>query len=358
MTDSSLGPEDGVMRAEGNGHVISSTFARSIGIILQYMYVGAPSSRKSLSAIVELSKAELYIPSREADMMGFGILPGCEGLQLPPSRIGTIEEVYTTLNVLDPTRKASRKIGDVRGIEPRCTFGFSDLIPLAAPMMHSNGSSIIRLPMPTEYCVGLTCHREGFVVFHHRLKEYMTETKYPVSDQTKWVLQQYETLKAQYLEWENEALANEQGNDRNQDFLEKSHACWDTATEYFINLQQTDQLRYCDLMASHITHAVNYWGDAWSHIREGTAREHYGLWDWIAEGMHVYWDYLPDIVVDMRRRGFEGEDALVHEAWFTLMFRAFCWWRCHFLSPGEGMIQGPSRLPSRYWDSKLPVYIG
>ncbi|KAI9878079.1 MAG: hypothetical protein M1830_001990 [Pleopsidium flavum] len=353
-----LGPEDGVMRAEGNGHVISSTLARSIGIILQYMYVGVPSSPKTSSAIGELLKAELYVPSTEADMMGFGILPGCEDLQLPTFKMGTIEEVYTTMNILDPTRKASRKLRDVRGIEPHCTFGFSDLIPLAAPMMHSNRSSVIRLPIPTEYCVGLTCHNEGFVIFHNRLKEYMAETKYTVSGQTKWVLDQYEMLKAQYLEWENEALANDQVNDRNQDFLQKSHACWDTATEYFINLQQTNQLQYYDLMASHITHAVNYWGDAWSNIREGTAREHYGLRPLIAEGMHMYWDYVPDIVVDLRNRGFEGEDALVHEAWFTMMFRAFCWWRCHFLHVGDNTIEAPPRLPSRYWGSKLPVYIG
>jgi len=226
-------------------------------------------------------------------------------------------------------------------------------------MMHIYGCSVIRLPVPTEYSVGLTCDQEGFVVFHNRLKEYLADPKHPISDQMKWVLQQYETLKAQHPEWENEALANEQANCRNKDFLEKSHACWDATTEYFINLQRTDQLRYYDLMVSHIVHAVNYWGDAWSHIQKGTARDHYGLWDWKAEGMHVYWDYLPEIAQEMRSKGFEGEDVLVHEAWFTMMLRAFCWWRCHFLSTGEeNIICEPLRLPSRYWDSKLPVYIG
>ena len=345
------------MRAEGNGHVLSSTFARSIGIILQYMYIGPPVAGKP-SSTPELSQTELYIPCKEADMMGFGILPGYGALQLPSFRIGTIDEVYATLNVFDPTRKASRKISDIRGIEPRCTFGFSDIIPLAAPMMHIHRCSVIRLPTPAEDCVGLTCHKEGFVVFHNRLKEYMADNKHPDSDQMKWVLQQYESLKAQYPEWENEALANEQANSRNQDLLEKAHACWDATGEYFLGLQRTDRLRYYDLMVSHIVHAVHYWGDAWGHIREGTARDHYGLWDWIAEGMHVYWDYLPAIALEMRSRGFEGEDALVHEAWVTMMFRAFCWSRCHFLSAGENMVREPPRLPSRYWDSKLPVYIG
>lgn len=357
FADGSSGPEDGIMRAEGNGHVLSSTFARSIGIILQYMYVGPPVLGKP-SSIPELSKTELYIPCKEADMMGFGILPGYSELQLPSFRIGTIDEVYATLNGFDPTRRASKKVSDIRGIDPHCTYGFSDLISLAAPMMHIHGCSVIRLPVPTEYSVGLTCHQEGFVVFHNRLKDYLADPKHPVSDQMKWVLQQYESLKKQHPEWENEALANEQANCRNRDLLEKSHACWDATTEYFIDLQRTDRLRYYDLVVSHIVHAVNYWGDAWGHIQKGTARNHYGLWDWKAEGMHVYWDYLPAIAQEMRSKGFEGEDGLVHEAWFTMMLRAFCWWRCHFLSTEESAVLEPLRLPSRYWDSKLPVYIG
>lgn len=345
------------MRAEGNGHVISSTFVRSIGIILQYMSAGAGSVRASWPSIGELSKSELYVSFREADMMGFGILPGYGGLQIPIYKMGTIDEVCATMDILDPTRKASRRIRDVRGIEPRCTFGFSDIISLSAPMLHTTGSSIIRLPVLTEYCVGLTSHQEGFVVFHNRLKEYMTETEHVISDQAKWVLQQYETLKAHYPEWENEGLANDQVNDRSQDFLNDSHACWDAATEYFVDLQRTENLRYQDLMASHVTQAVNYWGDAWARIKEGKARNHYGLRPLVAEGMHMYWDYLPNIVVAMRSKGFRGEEGLVHEAWFTMMFRAFCWWRCHFMNPGENMVQAPMRLPSRYWDSELPVYI-
>ncbi|MCJ1367865.1 hypothetical protein MMC16_007001 [Acarospora aff. strigata] len=356
-TDGNLGPEDGVMRAEGNGHVISSTFARSLGLILHYMYVG-PASRRTWWSTGDLSKAELYIPCKEADMMGFGILAGFKLLRLPTFKMGTIDEVYATLNILDPSRKASRKVSDVRGIEPRCTFGFSDLIPLAAPMMHIHGCSVIRLPVPTEYCVGLTCHEEGFVIFYHRLQTYMAEAQHPISDQTTWVLQQYESLQSSYPEWENEGLANSQPNSRSDPFLEKTHRCWDAATEYFVTLHHTNRLRYADLVASHIAHAVNYWGDAWSRIREGKAREHYGFRDWSAEGMHLYWDYLPDIVAEMRRRGFRGDDELVYEAWITMMFRAFCWSRCHFLNPGTEMGPDEGRLPSRFWESKLPVFIG
>lgn len=66
-------PEDNTMRAEGNGHVLNSTLVRSIGLILQYMRVGDPFS---------LPLNGLYIPTREVDAMGFGILPESELITL------------------------------------------------------------------------------------------------------------------------------------------------------------------------------------------------------------------------------------------------------------------------------------
>ena len=70
----------------------------------------------------------------------------------------------------------------------------------------------------------------------------------------------------------------------------------------------------------------------------------------------MYFDYLPSIAADMARKG--APEHLGEEAWIVMMFRAFCWWRCHYMNPRESMIQDPLRIPSRYWDSKLPIYIG
>lgn len=142
-----VGPQDGILRAEGNGHALFSSF-KSVGIVLHYMRIGSPSPDN------------LYIQREEAEMLGFGILAGHAGLKVPTFKIGTIEEVYATADILDPSGATSQKIKDVRGIEPTCTFGFSDLIPMAAPMMRVRGSTIVRVPAPTQYCVGLTCHTE------------------------------------------------------------------------------------------------------------------------------------------------------------------------------------------------------
>lgn len=357
-------PEDGIMRAEGDGHLISSTMTRSVGLIIHYLNDLSQSTSKS-GLIPASPNRILYIPTSDVDRMGFGILPGCQTLGLPDFKIGSLAEVLSTMNMLDNSGKGCQSIKNVRSIEPRVTFGFSDLIPLAAPMLRLRGSSIIRVPTPAEYCVGLTCHKEGFVVFYHRLENYINERHGAVSEQTQWVLKQYKNLKEQFFEWEDEVEANRQGNSRDIHFLETVHSCWDSATEYFVDLEDTftgngSRFRYYDLMACHISHAVRYWGDAWSHIRGDNgkkARDHYGLRNWIAEGAHMYFDYLPSIVSHMRGKGFDDKDIL-HEAWFTMMFRAFCWWRCHYMTDGQDMIHDPYILPSRYWGSKLPVYMG
>ena len=371
-------PEDGIMRAEGSGQIISSTFIRSHGIILHYKNVGRayPSSRSSFSSIKRGTKSEMYIPKREADMMGFGILPGYDRLMIPTCKIGTIDEVFATMDILDPTRKASGKLRDIRRLlvgkwDAECTYGFSDLIALAAPALRLKHSTIIRLPIPTPHYSSITSNREGFVVFYNRLKEYIAERDEiavthsvgppekktsAVSKQIRWIMQQYESLKTKYIEWEDEVVANNQVNDRKQAFLKEVHASWDTTTDYFLHLE--DRLSYYDLMASHVSHAANYWGEAWERIKSNETRNHYGLRALEAEGMHLYFDYLSSIIASLRLKGFNGADELVHEAWFTLMFRAFCWWRCHYLYPGQDQIYGASILPSQHWDSNLPVYIG
>ena len=371
-------PEDGIMRAEGNGQIISSTFIRSHGIVLHYRRVsGATSTSKpTVFSTRRGTKSNMYIPRREADMMGFGILPGHDRLMVPTYKIGTSDEVLATMDMLDPTRKASDRLRDIRQLlvgkwDADCAYGFSDLIALATPMIRLRNSTIIQLPIPTPHHSSITSNREGFVVFHNRLKEYVmgrsemvpTVQTMPaegkleaVSKQTRWVLQQYESLKTRYVEWEDEVRANDHINDRNVAFLEDVHTNWDTTTDYFLHLE--GELSYYELMASHVSLAVNYWGDAWEHIRNNQTRNHYGLRALEAEGMHLYFDYLPGIIASLRLKGFNGADELVHEAWFTLMFRAFCWWRCHNFHPGQDQTYGTSILPWQYWESNLPIYIG
>ena len=87
-------------------------------------------------------------------------------------------------------------------------------------------------------------------------------------------------------------------------------------------------------------------------MRADTARDNYGLRDYIAEGMHLYWDYLEtDLLLEemQQERRWTVTREVVMEAWVVMVFRGFCWWRCHWMMEGQDMCEAPERLASEYY---------
>ncbi|CAF9918783.1 MAG: hypothetical protein ALECFALPRED_000826 [Alectoria fallacina] len=318
-------PLDGNFRAEGNGHTITSTAVRSMGTVLQ---IGVKDFLPSTDPTEELN--ELYIPSEAADKMGFGIVSGEASLGVPDYKLGTEEEVLATLrNVVDPSREAAERVKGILGANPGWTPGISDIIGFAAPMMRQSFSSIVRVPQPAGYAVGLTQQQEGFVVFHKRLYDLVAErdsNHEPVSEQTRSILHQYAELLSSYGEqWENHEVCNQKLNDRSVEFQDDLFRRHLAATKYFKDLmvrfndtgENSQVFRYTDLMYSHIRHAVNYFPEALERINASPsrARDHYGMRvaGWIIEGAHIYFDNIPKVVEDMRSKGFDQPD-IVEEA--------------------------------------------
>ncbi|KAG6999492.1 hypothetical protein G7Y79_00034g069150 [Physcia stellaris] len=350
-------PEHGVFLAEGNGYILRPckvegppTQFDPSHLSISFEIIPDPSTISQESNTV-------YIPSPLVDALFFGILPGYHPLHLPNYRIGTTADVYTTMTSLDPTGTATKKIRDNRhpSFAPTCLFGFSDIIPLAAPMFRQRNSTIVRVPIPAQYTVGLLTHKEGFVVFRHRLAEHLASLETPPPPMLSWVQDQYLQLMRAWPEWEDEVLANSQINNRSLEFLDACHDAWEHCSQYLEALETRYAARghfYRDLMAAHLKNAVNWWHQAWNRMREGTARDNYGLRDYIAEGMHLYWDYLETDLIfeEMRReRGWEVEKEVVREAWVVMVFRGFCWWRCHWMMEGQDMCEAPERLGSEYY---------
>ena len=355
-------PLEGNLRAEGNGHTIISTAVRSMGTVLQigikdFLPTGDPAEEFN----------ELYIPCEAADKMGFGLVPGEISLGVPDYKLGTEEEVLATLRtVVDPSREAARTVKGLLEANPGWTPGISDIIGFAAPMIRQPHSSIVRVPQPAGYAVGLTQQQEGFVVFHKRLLNLVEDRdakNEPVSKQTRSILHQYAELLYRYGDqWEDQEVCNQKLNDRSTDFLDDLQKRHLAATTYFKDLmvryndtgEKSQVFRYTDLMYAHIRHAVNYFPDALERINASPsrARDHYGMRvaGWITEGAHIYFDNIPKVIAHMRSKGFD-QPTIVEEAWLTMMWKAFLWHRCHF------MVEGP-RVPSSNWGSKFPVYIG
>ena len=355
-------PLEGNLRAEGNGHTISSTAVRSMGTVLQ---IGVKDLLPARVPAEEFN--ELYIPSEAADKMGFGLVPGDTSLGVPDYKLGTEEEVLATLrNVVDPSREAAETVKGLLEANPGWTPGISDIIGFAAPMIRQSHSSIVRVPQPAGYATGLTQQQEGFVVFHKRLLDLVADRDAklePVSTQTRSILHQYAELLYRYGDqWEDQEVCNQKLNDRSREFLDDLQERHLAATIYFKDLmarfngtgEKSQVFRYTDLMYAHLRHAVSYFPDALERINASPsrARDHYGMRvaGWITEGAHIYFDNIPKVVAHMQSKGFD-QPLIVEEAWLTMMWKAFLWHRCHF------MVEGP-RVPSSNWGSKLPVYIG
>ena len=355
-------PLDGNLRAEGNGHTITSAAVRSMGTVLT-IDIQDPSNGDEVTG-----RDALYIPLDAADKMGFGIVPGASVLDIPDYKLGTEEEILATLrDVVDPSHEAADRIKGILGANPGWTPGISDIIGLACPMLRICYSSLVRVSQPAGYAVGLTQQQEGFVVFRNRLKDLIAEREArdePVSPQSRFIYNQYEELHQNYGDqWEDEHVCNKMlSNPSTTEFLDVLNTKHAATTEYFRDLmgrfngrgEKAQEFKYADLMYSHIRHAVNYFPEALERLNASPprGRDHYGMRvaGWITEGAHIYFDNIPKIINDMRDKGFD-QPQIVEEAWLTMMFRAFLWHRSHL------MVEGP-RVPSAYWGSNLPVYIG
>jgi hypothetical protein len=231
----------------------------------------------------------------------------------------------------------------------------ADIIGMVAPMIRVRGSSVIQVPAPSNYYVGLTYEREGFKVFHHRLSQLIesrTREELPVSTRTRWVLDRYEYLDKTFPRlWEDHREANRTINSRPLDFLEAIHDCWDETTAYFLKQQADGAFEYRHLIVGHINRAVRWYYDSTEEgVKEHGEEETFDLVRWIALGMHQYFDTLDEFARHMARKGCKDHDLAI-EAWLMLMMRAFCWHRAHFMVKG-------SRVPSEFYESRMPIYIG
>lgn len=350
-------PSEGIMKAEGGDHIISSLAIRGVGTVMQYNFIGDDTSpeEKTGPGREALASRELYPWTTEADGLGFGIIPGISEFSVPKFNIGTEEEILETMSELDRSGRATDYLRSLMKVYPGWTAGFADLIPMATPILRVRGTVLAHVPAPSEYFMGSTIHRPGFLVFHLNLKSGLERGGW-TSQQRLLVLHRFEHLQYKYgALWEDEEESEKRGRGRSVEFLDDVQDCFDTTTDYFMRLTDgkdgVPRLRYYDLVKCHIKHNVSFFDEAVGRCGNGQSREHFGYpVGWVAEGAHVYWDNLREIVQDMKLLGCEDED-LVKDAWITLMFRAFCWHRCHFIVPG-------SRVPSRYYGSRQPVYIG
>ncbi|KAE8451463.1 hypothetical protein EG329_004092 [Mollisiaceae sp. DMI_Dod_QoI] len=355
-------PGSGAMRAEGNGHVITSTMARSLGTILQYTY----TSRENAGNCY-------YIPVKEADKLGFGLIEFDHQLFGPNMAgdldVGTVAGISRTLNLVISAKNHKtvdtvlKNIGKYINEGKDFIPGLNDLVPLCSAMLSvpTPVSNSLppgakqrwwnRIPAPNLYRKGVTACIEGRRVFQQQLQTYISS--HGSTTQSEFILSSLEGLNQDYgSRWENERDWDE--------WTEESNIQNETkAKNHVIELhsQMTDFLRqsrvvYRDLVSEHIILATRPLNNV---LEAFPADSEYGLEDFDPElvaSMKTYFEQIPNLIARLVRKHPLLRDRDIVDAWLSMMFRALCWQRSHV------MIEGVAPLPSEYWNSKMPVYIG
>ena len=124
-------PENGVLRAEGNGPSITSTTVRGFGLLLQYTFDLIVLDRTAGKRPQTWNmKSTLTIPSLEADMLGFQIVPGSWDLFLPDFVLDIsagFSPIRAAMSQLDVNRDVQDTYANFSH-SSRHFYGFSDLI--------------------------------------------------------------------------------------------------------------------------------------------------------------------------------------------------------------------------------------
>lgn len=361
-------PDDGVMRAEGNSQSITSTSVRGFGLLLQYSFDRGTLGKLKRTSVFQRT---LTIPSREADMLGFQIVPGSRDLYLPNFVFDKNPSGSTVARLPMKQLGVNREIQDMYDDYVRRSLslhGLSDLVAMVTPFLPLPGSTVVQIfsPYPDVHD-SPTNWWEGFVLYHARLLKYMEEQRKTGdrSEQMEWVLERFEYMRRTYPwnqcpSWEAESANKEIKNGRSIKFLNDLRSIWSATTTYFKALDQPVQssmkhFHYIDLVGAHIAQAVYYPDLAEANIKAGTNRRYElgaGRSKRVAEGMHIYVDQIPKVVDFMKNKGFYDE-SVVREAWWTLILRAMCWHRSvAFLEIPLG-----NTVPSSFHGSRTPVYI-
>lgn len=367
-------PEDGVMRAEGHSHIITSTVVRGLGLVLQYNYTGRSKrlARKSqwraaVAGSVYKEQEEIYIATPGADRFGAGVIRGSRGLGVPDFTVGTQQEIITALRTLDPTQVCSTILKDILKKDPEFLFPVADLVALTSHVLYQNGSPLVQIPAPSDNVNGLTAGPLGRKIFTQALDVYVRSkdgaslgseevdwSKATVGRNTCWVLWQLKSLQAKFP---NEFQSEEEYEDawvvrRSLEYLEAVMVVNHELTK--ILKKELDRLgvTYTGLLQAHLIAMV--FGHGLENSADDVTQNDIVKVLLGSEGQIIghYYAALPKFIKVLKVEGSDGLDEQhIVDLWMLMMLRAFCWGASHFFVPGE-------RVPIAYFGSQLPVYIG
>ncbi|KFY16361.1 hypothetical protein V492_01403 [Pseudogymnoascus sp. VKM F-4246] len=386
-------PEDGVLHAEGNGHVLTSTVVRTLGLVVQYNYHGQTGSfflNNSYSKKRRIGKAdtneEVYIPTREADSLGAGVVRGDERLGLPDFVLDTQDDIADALDLLVPRGGMGELLKEIVRFSPTFKFPVGDLIafsmvPICLPNIKGH-MSLVQIPAPSDNTAGVTTSRAGRLSFRGSLRNHL-ENIYlgtvpggeafanilkappfaePARFTASWALVHIEQLIIEADDDDNLKKGpfkniEDQGwiIRRNTSIVTLALGIIEQCSDYFSNLSsEISHFKYPVFLDSHIRCCVFGFQsqDNFDNGHEPRNLERRMMQNFTRsehDQIRQYFERLPMLMEHWKTWGWTNEEQIL-DVWAVMMLRAFCWGICHYFVPGE-------RVPIRYYGSQLPVWL-
>lgn len=361
-------PDEGVMRAEGNGLAMNSTSVRAFGILLQI------TQDLSRYQGTRYPGRNFLIPTREVDKLGFRIIPGCPILGLPDYYLDGGDMVSSILGILEDFKIPQNICEEYADFVKRnhSCIGFSDLLALVAPFMPLAGSSITQIPLPYPGAQDSPIKDwDAFWLFRHRLETWQQ----PLSHQMEWVLSEHQRMyQAHPSSWDS---GHVEPNQCSVEYVNDCSDLWWKTTECLLQLSR-GRFDYSDLVAAHITQVIQFPTACKQNNGERSKNE--AAADELNRLQAIYCidtyiSHVEEIVKFMRKRNkletrdrgpWVEYDRAVQDDWWTMMLRAMCWYRgvdFQGLCGDEGQVSSQKNRrqmsvvsPSLY-RSQMPVYI-
>ena len=187
MTWSVFEPSNSLLQAAGRGMVVSSIKVPAVGIILEF--------NRAEKRSYEVPQAELYIPGRSIDALGFGLIQPWfrDDDDNRYMRIGTSDEYTETILVYcnrPLVRQETRELIRSKALT-RC---FADFVGLTAPVMFIKGTKVKRIPDPSPNSLGILNSNSASLVFQERIFGYTSEHQHDMPDKDLRHLQRIQNL--------------------------------------------------------------------------------------------------------------------------------------------------------------------
>ncbi|KAK7897697.1 hypothetical protein LTR67_004327 [Exophiala xenobiotica] len=337
MSWKDFNPREGLLRAEGNNCLITSTLVRSLGILISF------SADNHLIDDHEIHK-NIYVPSWRASMLGFGLVP--QSVLSPDLYHGRHPhsafpvgdsalfdyylKSYCLLSIPEDTRPEL--------LRPQALSVASEFVALVTPVLRMRSSRITRILRPApnignEVYSSQTC----LEAFRKRLVDFQSSLN-PTQDALipvyRDVLKKCDEILL-HSDWDKVWKAPEgiEFNGASQRILDIIHDACDWATERLITCPH-----FAALLRSHLLELFA--------LRDGnpdillTSDQDEVLMD-------LYFNKVLPKIQDPKSFG-----KLITADWVLMVFRGLCWYNLHRFKHKFAPVD------EQYFESKQPIYIG